>query len=299
MARSRRWCFTLNNPEDEQCGGLILGETIRGLVYQLEQGLNGTRHLQGYVEFTVSTRLGGLKTLLPRAHWEQARGTSEQAQEYCKKAESRLDGPWIVGTFTTNQGKRSDLAEIATKIRDGTDMQDIAEDHGASYIRYSKGIQALWSIRQRPRMLQEEPFCCFIFGPTGVGKTRDIASLFRNNVYWKDTSKWWDGYLGEHTIVWDDFRGSCAAFSTMLRLVDRYPCRTEYKGGSIHMQAMNWIFTSNKAPWRCWAIQDQDPWFRRINLVIYRGENGEVRWWNTVLEAKAAMPFYFVHEGDD
>ncbi len=98
--RYRNWCFTENNPEGLLDPGNWPDCTY--CVYQEEIGENGTYHLQGYVEFSVRHRLGGVKaaTGMSTAHFEWRRGSAKQASDYCQKAESRVGGPYIFGAIT-------------------------------------------------------------------------------------------------------------------------------------------------------------------------------------------------------
>ncbi len=53
IAPSKRWCFTLNNPEIDEISNIVL--VCKGMtgvfIIGSEVGENGTPHLQGYVEF--------------------------------------------------------------------------------------------------------------------------------------------------------------------------------------------------------------------------------------------------------
>ena len=86
----RAWCFTLNNPSDEDTASLPTQASskwphVHQCVYQLESGANGTPHYQGYVRFTLQKTLNVVRGYLPRAHWAQARGNAQQNYEYCTK----------------------------------------------------------------------------------------------------------------------------------------------------------------------------------------------------------------------
>lgn len=52
-------------------------------------GSQGTPHIQGYIVFKSRLRLKPLRQLMPRAHWENALGTAEEATAYCMKKETR------------------------------------------------------------------------------------------------------------------------------------------------------------------------------------------------------------------
>ena len=79
--RAYRWCYTINNPTSEP----IL-EDVRYHIYGREVGeKEGTKHLQGFVIFYKQLYFSKVKTLLPGAHLEVAKGTNQQAADYCKK----------------------------------------------------------------------------------------------------------------------------------------------------------------------------------------------------------------------
>lgn len=109
--QSTRWVFTLNNytAQDEQgAADFLSGEHVRYGIYGREVGQSGTPHLQGFFVVKRQRTLHWLRGRMPRAHLEAARGTSQQARDYCKK-----DGNFDeYGTFPDQQGRRTDLEEI-------------------------------------------------------------------------------------------------------------------------------------------------------------------------------------------
>lgn len=91
MAKSRHWCFTINNPEDALQLDL---ERISYAVYQYEQApTTGTLHIQGYLHLANTTTFNGVRRLLPiGSHIEIARDP-QRAIEYCTKEDTRISGP--------------------------------------------------------------------------------------------------------------------------------------------------------------------------------------------------------------
>lgn len=93
-ARSRHWCFTINNNIVSDI------DTIKVLfekyVFQIEVGETGTKHIQGYGYFKNPRSFGSLKKKLPRAHIEICRNP-QASIGYCQKLEGRLEGPWLKG----------------------------------------------------------------------------------------------------------------------------------------------------------------------------------------------------------
>lgn len=84
--QSKAWCFTLNNYTEEEKAFIDSMDDekkrdesgISYIIYGIEIGESGTRHLQGYIEFSKRIRLSGCRKLLQRAHFERRRGTSLQ-----------------------------------------------------------------------------------------------------------------------------------------------------------------------------------------------------------------------------
>ena len=99
-ARSKFWCFTINNPDfsahpDQDPNRW---KDVEFCVYQKEKGLSGTPHLQGYVGFQVRKRFRSVHRMCLTAHFEPRRGTHAQALAYVTKKETRLDEPVYIGT---------------------------------------------------------------------------------------------------------------------------------------------------------------------------------------------------------
>lgn len=79
---SKSWLFTINNPTEPLVSPQRFFETLgsKFLVYQLEIGEEGTRHLQGYAHWSGKKRGSTVKRLLGgRAHVEIRRGTHSEA----------------------------------------------------------------------------------------------------------------------------------------------------------------------------------------------------------------------------
>lgn len=85
----KRWCFIVNNPTAEELRHIkevIMEESVSFCMIGREVGANGTPHLQGFVNMNTKRRFSTMKKwLTPRAHFEQARGSDLQNDEYCSK----------------------------------------------------------------------------------------------------------------------------------------------------------------------------------------------------------------------
>lgn len=264
--QSRSYCFTLNNHESNDLPEL---EDIRYLVYQREKGENGTEHIQGYVELSKSRTLAYVKNWLPRAHFEIRRGTREQARDYCRKDDTRIEGPFERGTWESGgTGARSDLLAVKRKIDEGKPMSEVWDEHFETTLRYYRGFQEYKKVKTGHRTWKSEIHV--FWGESGTGKSRACMEL-APNAYWKTRDEWWDGYEGHDDVILDDFYG-WLPWDLLLRILDRYPLDVNAKGGGRRFVAKRIFITSNKKPEDWYPnILDKTPLLRRIeNTIHYR-----------------------------
>lgn len=135
--KARAWCFTINNYTDDDVDKLLAADCTY-MVFGFEEGENGTPHIQGYIHFENPRSQSGVKTILPRAHLEVARGSVEDNYKYCTK-----DGDFHEFGEKPKQGKRTDIIQIKDRIVNGDSMQDIMNDHPLEYVRYFKGLERI------------------------------------------------------------------------------------------------------------------------------------------------------------
>lgn len=272
--QSRNWVFTLNNPTDDEYPSKWNLDRVKLIVYQVEIGEQGTLHLQGYVELEGSRKLTYLKGLCGRCHWEPRRGTRSQALLYCTKEESQLCPPtgwtketerWIdcvngdLDSFwnglkvclqetNTEDGKssmKSRLLTIQTALKDNSSsIEDVADNEFDLWVRYYRAFEKYSTLKTKPRNHPVEVHIAY--GPTGTGKSKWAMETYPN-AYWKQRSKWWDGYFKHETVVIDEFYG-WLPFDLLLRLLDRYPLLVETKGGQVQFVAKTIVITSNTPP---------------------------------------------------
>lgn len=229
MSQARNFCFTLNNPTEEERAALLSYKASYKVIGD-EIGENGTLHLQGYIEFSAAKRFTTLKKAFPRVHWEARRGTAVQAADYCKK-----DGKFVEQGEISQQGRRSDLEALASAALSGTDLLTIAQTNPAAVMQYHKGLQFLRNLSIKERDRSTPPIVEWRWGKTGVGKTRYVFDNHAS-VFIKDGSQWWDGYELQEAICIDDFDGKWP-FRDFLRLLDRYPYRGQVKGGYVEINS--------------------------------------------------------------
>lgn len=253
MAQSKRWCFTLNNYTDAEVAALEAAE-VDYIVYGKEEGRNGTPHLQGFLILNRKKRLSAVKEILDRAHWEVARGTSEQASEYCKK-----DGDFVErGTCPRTAGAAGGDAEAARwkRARESAEKGDLSEVPDDIYVRYYRTLKDIKKDHMDKPPDAGDVTGVWIWGPPGVGKSR-LAREQYPGAYFKMQNKWWDGYQGEEFVILDDLDSK--ELGHLIKIwADRYSFLAETKGGAIHIRPKKIIITSNYSIEQLWINVDAD-----------------------------------------
>lgn len=261
MSYTKNWCFTINNPSDKEIHLFRidgLPSTVSYCIWQVERGEEGTRHVQGFVQFSAKKRLAQVKKLeytytldsvptvlklFDRAHLEPMQGTAEQARDYCKKEDTRIEGPWELGHITT-KGKRTDLEDAYNAIvRTG----DWSAGGAKISLKYASGC--IKAASKFPPPMREDLKIICIKGDTGIGKTywawHTFPDLF--SPYYGNSGIWWDGYEGQETILLEEYRGQLP-LQKLLQVLDPYPLRLEVKGGCVPARFKFIIITTNTHP---------------------------------------------------
>ncbi len=161
MSQVKRWCFTINNPTPNDEERLrVLGSTgnVSYLVFGREVGESGTPHLQGFVVYSRSVRFTTCKNRIgDTAHIEVARGTSQQAADYCKK-----DGDFVeIGELPTEQGKRSDwdnYKQFVAELGRVPNEREVIQHNPSLFARYKGACyQIARAFLPEPKFTDSEP----------------------------------------------------------------------------------------------------------------------------------------------
>lgn len=248
---ARRWCFTWNNPGPDHEKWKELPDGVRFLIWQAEIGERGTLHLQGYVEFTLTVRMTGVKQRLgsEEIHVEQCRGSAADNILYCTKEEGRISGPWRLGEQAHNDGKSHLQDRLEEAVATIANKRSIAEVDPTILMRYPAGCARVLSI-QTPKMRPDLVVICIV-GETGIGKTWSAHDLVSPEclytVNYGNGGLWWDGYIGQKAVIFDEFKGQ-VPMQRMLQLLDVYDTRLEIKGGFTPAEYQLVFITSNSFP---------------------------------------------------
>jgi len=196
-----RWCVTYNNPiieGAELAKKLEENENVKGFIFQLEKGANGTPHFQMYIEFKKQCYFTAVQKIVDNKtiHCEKANAQKAQNIKYCSKEDGRLEGPWKYGSCLNNVGPggRNDLNDLGQKVlASGQITEELINENSGSFIKYGHHIKKLLNdvndLRNRKKnrdfwleqvrredagedvLGQQQRECVLYFGPTGCRKT--------------------------------------------------------------------------------------------------------------------------------
>lgn len=127
--RTRRWVFTLNNPEvsKEELRDMIVDRaSTRYLVIGEEVApTTGTIHYQGFVEYENAATFSQLMERIPKAHIERAKGSNQQNKAYCTKDNNFIE----VGKVVERAQQGEAAISVLTLLQEGITLIDIATQY--------------------------------------------------------------------------------------------------------------------------------------------------------------------------
>lgn len=253
--KTRRYCFTIHNYTKKDLKKFILLaeslENHRFICFGLEKAPDtGTEHIQGYIELNSSQRFTYLhnyfsftkKGQILKFHIEPAKGSAEQNVKYTKK-----DGQYFEFGEPIKQGDRNDLNIIKEAIIDDPrNLKGVIHEYGNNYqqLRYAEALPKYYLPNRDPK---NPPKVFWLYGPTGVGKTKLVFDTF-SDICSVSTFKWLGtDYNQNECYLLDDFREDDLPFHTILKITDRYPFTLEFKGSQIPLNSPYIVITSPKS----------------------------------------------------
>lgn len=266
--RSRYWIYTLHDGLGFEPTGVQEKYFNYHIVQKERCPTTGRLHWQGYIELKQVQRLSYLQKLIPHGHYEVRRGTRCEAREYCRKEESRVDGPFEYGVWVEgDRGRRSDLASVMAAISDERREVQLAEEFPEVWCKYYKAFERYRSLLAQESTREFRAVTVLVYlGGTGTGKTRLATS--GSDWFICDDTRWFDMYQGESTLILDDFDGKNCPFRWLLRILDGYTLRLPVKGGFTWARWVKVIITSNVDIENWYLFEDISPLKRRINQIV-------------------------------
>lgn len=240
--RCRKWLLTFNNPgkygfdHDNIKAALTTIKNIKYWCMCDEVGKEGTYHTHLFIYRDTQIKFTVIKKKFPTAHIDYPLGTTQENRDYVRKEGKHKDTDKadtnLPNTFEEfgecpieEQGKRNDLNELYSMIKDGLSDYDIIENNPKYMIQFNK-------IDRCRQVLLEEKFkntfrkltVEYWYGKTGSGKTKTVMERYGyENVYRVTNYKYpFDGYKGQDVIVFEEFYNSIR-IQEMLTYLDGYP----------------------------------------------------------------------------
>ena len=137
--------------------------------------------------------------------------------------------------------------KICKELINGRKINEIINEYPQELYNYDKLRKnlMLYNIDKIKKCKIIERKCFWIYGPSGIGKSYMVRSIF-DKIYEKSNNIWWDGYNNEDIILLDDFDNTCTKLSYYLKIWgDNYNFNAEIKGGTIQPIYTKFIITSN------------------------------------------------------
>jgi hypothetical protein len=299
-SQSRKWQITINNPTEKDFFHEKINNILQGLKsweYHClcdEVGEHENYHSHIFVFFRNGVRFSTLKKLFPEAHFEVARGSSDQNRDYILKqgkwAKDRKHETTVEGTFEEygeipqeHQGARNDLNELYSLIKQGLSDFELVEANPDNIRHFDKFEKIRQTLKYEEfKAIYRELHVQYIWGETGIGKTRYVMEKYGFDEVFRvtDYQHPFDNYHGQEIIVFDEFRGNLS-IQSMLNYLDGYPlelpCRyankfacynTVYLISNIPLEKQYPFIQENEpATWKAFC--------RRINKVIEFTSDGE------------------------
>lgn len=227
-------------------------------------------HWQFVVCYAKKVRPRTVKTTLgDEIHCELT--VSQKAAEYVWKDETSQGRRWEWGTLPFKRNSKVDWDKVKQAAKQGR-LDDDCIPSNIFVCNYASLKKIKMDYMQGEALEKEVNV---FWGETGLGKSRRAWTEAGLDAYPKaPTTKFWDGYQGESSVVIDEFTGQIE-ISHMLRWLDRYPVLVEQKGSGTVLKANKIWITSNVDPleWYNSAPTAQvNALMRRLNVVHFTEE---------------------------
>lgn len=196
---------------------------------------------------------------------------SKNVWDYVTKRESRIKSIQGTGSLVEEPGHRSDLDVLYEHIAQGMPLWDVMSRFPRQFMRNHAAVSKLCAMYDKPRPYAD----CTVevwWGVTGAGKSHK-AMFEHPEAYRKSIpGKWWEGYKGEHTVIFEEFNpdeDKELRMPELLKILDKYPYQVEIKGASLQLRANKFIFTTNIDPRKWYLGHPQMPALcRRVSKVL-------------------------------
>lgn len=246
-SQSRKWQLTINNPQEHDITDELIRETLQKFVldyYCMCKEIGNetqTLHIHIFMYSKSPIRFTTIKSRFPTAHIEKAYGTIQDNIDYVKKtgkfentdkAETSIEGSFEEhGTIPSElQEKHPILGLLIELIKDGLSNVEILEKLPEMALKL-RDIDLIRETYLADKYMKEnrDIIVTYVYGKTGVGKTRDIykrhgaKNICRITNYIGARGVNFDSYKSTmNTLVFEEFH-SQIPIGDMLNYLDIYP----------------------------------------------------------------------------
>lgn len=181
----------------------------------------GRPHLQGYFQLRKKMRITGLHKVFanPMMWYKGAFKGPEVNIRYCSKDNNNV---YMRGEYIKER-ERVDLNVIVKDIKEGLTVDEIVLTNPMMYHQYGRTLERIEDVVNNERRRTIMPKCIWYYGPTGSGKSHRAFEgfEFKTHYNYPDDNGWWDGYKGQKTVIFNDFRGDIP-YNVLLKIIDKW-----------------------------------------------------------------------------
>lgn len=246
-SQSRKWQLTLNNYQDHNITDELIRENLLKFVpdyYCMCKEIGNetkTPHIHIFIYSKSPIRFTTIKNRFPTAHIEKAYGTIQDNIDYVRKtgkfentdkAETSIEGSFEeYGTIPSElQEKHPILGQLLENIKDGKSNVEIMEDNPEMALKL-RDIDLIRETYLADKYMKEnrDIIVTYVYGKTGVGKTRDIykrhgaKNVCRITNYTGSRGINFDSYKSINEVICFEEFHSQIPIGDMLNYLDIYP----------------------------------------------------------------------------
>jgi len=274
-----RWFVITNWNLDTDYKELMKEKPIRWIGYGKEiAAQTGRPHHQCFM-YLRNNVCYGKRNLNTMGNWfgpthckvEPMWGSVDENEGYCSK-----DGQYTELGIKPRPGFRGDLEETKEKLMKGDlTVDEVTVECPAMYHQYGRTLEKLEDIALRQRFRTKMTKGIWYGGPSNAGKSHACFQGFDPKTHYVKPLgdadlKWWDGYTGQETVIFNEFRGQIQ-FSELLDLMDKWPKTVSRRGREpVPFLATKLLISSIRLPQDVYVNQQGEPWeqFERRCEVI-------------------------------
>lgn len=311
---SRKWLITINNPlehgytHDEivSCLSSLRGSSLYWCLCDEIGDECETLHTHVFLFRSGAFTWQQIDSLFPGCHRDNCYGSTFENRSYILKdgekfnkdsdghyhyvdSSGRLhEGLNLSSTFLESgpcpkdvKGSSSSSEIIITMIKDGASNDDIVDAVPSSFKQIEQIERTRSMYRDKKfRSSWRDLHTTYIFGETGLGKTRSIMDKFGYECVYRvtDYKHPFDTYDGQDVLIFEEFRGGIK-HGDMLNFLDGYPLLLPCRYFNRQACFTKVFIVSNLPPDQQYLNVDRssrEAFFRRIHEVIHFSSSGVV-----------------------